>query len=83
VQPKQPDTCEKFHFHAGWDNSHVQAKPFLLFCIAQFVLNTVNPTSSWWERFKEHVDTFPDLSEMDLDLRGMGIIEGWKDWDWQ
>ena len=81
VQPKKPNTGEAPTFAAAWDDNHVQARTFLLLCIAQHLLNRINPTSSWWARVKEHLHTFPDIESLELNLKGMGVIEGWHEWE--
>ncbi|MBE0404962.1 MULTISPECIES: hypothetical protein [Halomonas] len=82
-QPRKPAHSEASLFSLGWQNSHVQARPFLLFCIVQYLLMTVNPTSTWWARLSELLSSFPDLREAGLNLKGMGIIEGWEQWEWE
>lgn len=43
---------------------------------------TINPTSTWWSRLTDLLDSFPDMSEAGLNLQGMGVIEGWQQWEW-
>jgi len=80
-QPRKPNAQEAPFFEEAWNDSHILARPFLLLCIAQHLLTRINPSSSWWERLKGHLKTFPDLDCMDLNLHGMGVIEGWEEWD--
>ncbi len=79
-QPKKPATGEVPIFESAWNAPHIQARPFLLLCIAQHLLKTINPSSSWWTRLKQLLLSFPSLDHLDLSLEGMGVIEGWKDW---
>jgi abortive infection bacteriophage resistance protein len=82
-QPKKPGQEETPLFEHAWGNSHIQARPFLLLCIAQYLLMTINPTSTWWPRLKQLLDEFPDLDAIDLNLKGMGAIDGWQEWEWE
>ncbi|MCP5015423.1 MAG: Abi family protein [Ketobacter sp.] len=82
-QPKKPSAGVAPLFAAAWDTPHTLARPFLLFCITQHLLCTVNPSSSWWERLKAHLLSFPDLSHLELNLAGMGAIEDWESWEWR
>ena len=81
-QPKRPDAGEAKNFELAWSHNHILARPFLMLCIAQHLLNTINPSSSWWQRLSEHLHTFPELSHLGLDLNSIGIIEGWGNWKW-
>lgn len=82
-QPRKPAQGEVPLFEHAWQDSHVQARPFLLFCIVQHLLMTTNPTSTWWQRLSELLVSFPDLTPTGLNLKGMGIIDGWHDWKWK
>lgn len=63
------------------DDSHLRARCYLLLRIARHLLQVVNPSSSWPERVKEHLETFPDLDHLTLNLAGMGAPDGWEhDW---
>ncbi|MGH1430973.1 MAG: Abi family protein [Neptuniibacter sp.] len=81
-QPKKPNRGEATLFVEAWGNGHIQARPFLVFCIAQFLLQTINPSSSWWQRLTDLLHDFPELETLDLNLKGMGVIDGWDTWDW-
>jgi len=81
VQPKKPGAGEVPVFSTAWDDNHVQARAFLLLCIAQHMLTRINPSSSWWLRVKAHLHTFPDLGSMGLNLWGMGVMDGWDEWE--
>jgi len=64
-------------------DNHRIARPFLLLCIAKHLLTIINPTSSWGQRLKKLLsDEFPDLAHVGIDLRSMGAVEGWEEWDW-
>lgn len=60
---------------------HALARPFFLLCIIWHLLTTINPTSTWWSRLREHLlNNFPDLQATGLNLKGMGTIDGWEHW---
>ena len=45
------------------------------------LLQAVNPNSSWLDRIKEHLQDFPELDYLGLNLEGMGAPDGWEgDW---
>lgn len=83
-QPKKPDEGDVPLFELAWeaDQKHTLARVFVLLCITQHLLCKVNPTSTWWQRLKELLADFPDLSHVGLNLDSMGIIEGWEEWVW-
>lgn len=82
-QPKKPTEGDAPLFEAAWKDSHRQARVFLLLYITQFLLMKIHPESSWWRRLITLIDEdFPDLSELNIDLKSMGEIEGWNDWKW-
>ncbi len=83
-QPKKPSKGEAVLFHSAWNsgNGHIQARPFLLLCITQHLLTTINPSSSWWQRVTQVLLNFPDIEELGLNLKGMGVIDHWQTWEW-
>ena len=81
-QPKMPSVGDVLLFDSGWQSTHVTARPFLLLCITQHLLCTINPHSTWWQRVSDHLGNFPDVSHLDLNLDGMGIMDGWDTWSW-
>ncbi len=83
-QPKKPNLDEVPLFGHAWDNGngHIQARPFLLLCITQYLLTTINPSSSWWQRLTQLLIDFPDLENLGLNLKGMGVIDNWQTWNW-
>ena len=80
-QPKLP-TAEELPWTAAFTgNAHRLARPFLLFCIAQHLLDRINPTSSWGCRFQALLAEFP--SQSGLSLEGMGMpAEDWASELW-
>lgn len=81
-QPKLPKENSDMrwigHFKGG---ERHQTRCFLLFYILRHLLRTVNPSSSWNRRLKEHILAFPPLEHLGLSPHGMGAPEGWeKEW---
>ncbi|MEY2953638.1 MAG: hypothetical protein RLZZ401_1725, partial [Pseudomonadota bacterium] len=60
-------------------NAHRLARPFLALCIAQHLMQHINPGSSWGKRLKKLLlEEFPALDHLGLNLLGMGVDEGWE-----
>ncbi|MGY0218364.1 Abi family protein [Endozoicomonadaceae bacterium StTr2] len=81
-QPKLSASGESEIIDRFRGNPQLQARPFLLLCMLQHLLVTVNPSSSWWQRLTDHLNNFPELNHLGLNLKGMGVIEGWNEWQW-
>ncbi|POZ50028.1 Abi family protein [Methylovulum psychrotolerans] len=81
-QPKLPHAGEVSWIDHCQGNTHSLARPFLLLCIAKYLLTIINPSSEWGKRLKSLLLEFPDLRHLELNLAGMGAIEGWEQWDW-
>lgn len=81
-QPKKPSDGEVVFFESAWDSSHILARPFLQLSIVQFLLSSIHPNSTWWQRLGSHLDGFPDMENLGLTLESMGVIEGWEGWHW-
>lgn len=77
-QPRLPSVAEVAWVAPFVSDSHLRARCFLLLCIARHLLRVVNPNSSWSERMKAHLRTFPDLDHLGLNLAGMGTPLGWE-----
>jgi abortive infection bacteriophage resistance protein len=62
--------------------SHARARCFLLLCLCRHMMAVVNPSSTWPQRVRKHLHTFPDLEHVGLNLSGSGAP---ADWDhlWQ
>lgn len=80
-QPKLPPAREVAWVGAFENDSHLRARCYLLLRISRHLLQVVNPSSSWPERVKAHLDTFLDLDHLELNLAGMGVPDGWEQ-DW-
>jgi abortive infection bacteriophage resistance protein len=81
-QPKLPRDGEVSWTTPFIGNSHSLARPFLLLCISKHLLTIINPSSTWGERLKKLLMGFPDLQHLGLNLKGMGAIDNWEEWDW-
>lgn len=81
-QPKLPSATEVPWVAPFEGNTHAKARCYLLICILQHLLQVINPTSSWPQRMKTHLQAFPDLDHLGLNLLGMGAMDGWQT-NWQ
>ena len=80
-QPKLPPAAEVAWVMAFEGNAHATARCYLLICMLQHLLEVINPTSSWPQRMKSHLQAFPNLNHLGLNRHGMGAAEGWEaDW---
>jgi abortive infection bacteriophage resistance protein len=77
-QPRLPPAAEVPWVATFEDSGHLRARCFLLLRIARHLLQVVNPNSSWSDRIREHLQDFPDLSHLDLNLAAMGAPDGWE-----
>lgn len=77
-QPRLPSVADVAWVAPFESDSHLRARCFLLLCIARHLLRVVNPNSSWSERMKAHLRTFPDLDHLGLNLAGMGALDDWE-----
>jgi len=83
-QPKLPKYGEVLELDAFRGKQDLIARPFLIFCIMQYLLNRICPNSHWNERFKESVQAFPEMSTGGVNANNMGLIDGWEKWTlWQ
>jgi len=81
-QPKLPKVGEVSWIEAFRDDNHRLARPFLLLCIAKHLLGIINPSSTWGQRLKSLLLEFPDLQHLNLNLAGLGVVDGWDRWGW-
>ncbi|WP_424196607.1 Abi family protein (plasmid) [Ampullimonas aquatilis] len=79
-QPKLPSSVSaKMEWIKPFeDDTHARARCFLLLNITKHLLGVLNPRSSWSDRLKAHLMTFPDLSHLNLNLTGMGAPKDWE-----
>lgn len=78
-QPKLPPANEISWVSSFEGDAHLRARCFLLLCICRHVLRVVNPHSSWPERIKAHLLTFPNLGHIGVSLTSMGAPEYWQE----
>ena len=81
-QPKLPKIGDIPMLDEFRGYGNLLARPFLLFCIAKHLLNTINPDSFWGQRLKILLLEFPDLQHLELNLAGHGVVKGWEQWNW-
>lgn len=77
-QPKLPAATEVPWIALFEADAHARARCYLLLCLARHILRVVNPRSTWPERMKAHLQEFPDLRHLGLNLGGMGVPAGWE-----
>ncbi len=77
-QPKLPSSAELAWATPFETDAHARARCFLLLKITQHLLGVINPRSSWPNRMKAHLQAFPDLPLLGLNLAGMGAPDGWE-----
>lgn len=59
-------------------DQRLKSRPFLLLCITKHLMDSINPSSTWWSRLSNLMLTeMPDLREIGLDLKSMGVTENW------
>lgn len=78
-QPKLPSTGDLPWAVLFEADVHARARCFLLLKIIRHLLIVINPRSSWPERMREHLQSFPDLSHFGLNLAGMGAPTDWDE----
>lgn len=82
-QPKLPPLAESSAFAEFHNEAHRLARPFLLLCIAQHLMQHINPASTWGARLKDLLQHgFPDLTHLGLDLGSFGIYPDWEERNW-
>ncbi|OSI16222.1 abortive phage resistance protein [Neisseria dentiae] len=84
-QPRLPDVNDSPPVWMGAfpkkeNQEQAKARCFLLLFICKHLLSIINPSSSWCERMKEHLLTFPELNHLGLNLQGMGAPTDWQNW---
>jgi abortive infection bacteriophage resistance protein len=77
-QPKLPSTAEMPWVAPFAASEHARARCFLLLAMTRHLLRVINPRSTWPARLKAHLQAFPDLSHLGLNLAGMGAPDGWE-----
>lgn len=55
-------------------------KPFVYFCLMQYLLKTICPNSTWGLRLNELIESFPTVSNGMISIKDFGYIE-YSEWD--
>lgn len=76
-QPRLPPSAEVPWVAPFESDVHARARCFLLLRIARHLIQVINPSSSWPDRMREHIQAFPDLSAAGITAEGMGVVAGW------
>ncbi|MGN6479443.1 Abi family protein [Luteibacter sp.] len=77
-QPKFPTNAEVALIEPLRGDTHARARCFTLLLLTKHLVTIVNPSSSWSERMRTHLETFPKLNHLGLDLAGMGAPDDWQ-----
>jgi len=80
-QPKFAIAAEGMGLEYFRDKPELIARPFLIFCIMQFLLQQICPNSHWKERFKELIAEFPEIGAGGINATNMGLAPRWQSWD--
>lgn len=82
-QPKKPPESVVPELEKAWKpgNEQVPARPFLLLCISQKILQAINPSSSWWQRFSDLMEEFPKDEKLGLGWGAFGVAREWQNWE--
>lgn len=76
-QPRLPPASEVPWVAPFETSDHARARCFLLLRLTCHLLRAINPNSSWPDRMKNHLQAFPDLEHLGLNLAGMGAPADW------
>lgn len=76
-QPRLPPTSEAPWVAPFEASDHARARCFLLLRLTCHLLCAVNPNSRWPDRMKSHLQAFPELEHLGLNLAGMGAPADW------
>lgn len=77
-QPRLPSPAELPWVLAFENNQHARARCFLLLRMTCQLLRVINPRSSWPQRMKAHLQAFPALDHIGLNLASMGAPQDWE-----
>lgn len=68
----------------GSKNPFNNKKPFYYFAVMKQMLDMICPNSSWGERFKMHLKSFPENLPNQITLAHFGLLQDWETMDiWQ
>ncbi|MDB5847041.1 MAG: UDP-N-acetylmuramoylalanyl-D-glutamate--2,6-diaminopimelate ligase [Rhodoferax sp.] len=77
-QPKLPSAAEMPWVAPFVNDAHALARCFLLLRMTRHLLGVINPASSWPQRLKDHLMSFPKIDHLGLNLGGMGMVLDWE-----
>jgi abortive infection bacteriophage resistance protein len=77
-QPRLPPVADLAWVAPFESDAHARARSFLLLVLLRHLLQVVHPRSEWPVRMKAHLQAFPDLSHLGLNLTGMGAMPDWE-----
>ena len=80
-QPKLPDATDAADLASFIGHPKSIARPFILFCLLQWLMREICPNSCWHERFRQHLESFPAGAKQLRSLSEMGCPAGWESWD--
>lgn len=66
-------------FDQNW-KSLSNSRPFMYFCVMQFLLDRISPNSSWKDRFRNLMAEFPEPSNQAVTAADLGLVQGWETW---
>jgi abortive infection bacteriophage resistance protein len=66
-------------FDRHWRALH-NARPFMYFCIMQWLLLRISPKSSWKTKFKDLMAEFPEPANKAVTAIDFGLLQGWESW---
>lgn len=78
-QPKLPDANESKWVAHFENDTHARSRCFLQLCMIKHLLKVINPKSSWCSKMEQHLNSFPDLNHLGLNLYGMGAFQCWNE----
>lgn len=83
-QPRLPTAADAGDLVSFIGQSRLIARPFVHFCILQWLMRVICPNSLWHSRFRQHLESFPLDSNGYHSIDEMGCPLGWQNWSlWQ
>ena len=78
-QPKLPEPNELVWVEKFELDTHARSRCFLQLCMIKQLLKVIHPNSMWMNRLEQHLNTFPNLEHLGLNLYGMGASDEWTE----
>jgi abortive infection bacteriophage resistance protein len=75
-QPSPGRLGEVRHFEHLVNDFHAQRRPYAIAAVLQYLMRFIHPGSTWGNRLREHLSTFPISPH--ISQRHMGFPEGWE-----